>query len=148
MPEIFFFQIIGISSLLVLLVMVLDLISGLFKATKRGEKKTSNGLKRTLTKFSRYEGGVLIGGCIDLLIQLGHIPHLFHIDSLIGIPIVTVLIAIFLIIVEVLSMKEGADEKTKTELQRGQEFVQKLLTKEDFREILKEVIEQTKQNPS
>ena len=43
--------------LLVLMAMIIDLGSGLYKAKQRGELRSSEALKRTLTKFISYEGG-------------------------------------------------------------------------------------------
>ena len=62
--------VIVIACMLVLFAMIIDLISGLSKARQRGELRSSWGLKRTLTKFITYEGGMLIAAGVDILMHL------------------------------------------------------------------------------
>ena len=110
--------IIVIACFIVLLAMAIDLASGLAKAKVRGEIRSSWGLKRSLIKFITYEGGMLIAAGIDLLIFLCKVMALVHLEILEGIPIVTCMVGIFLLVVEWLSVREKADEKTKTEFSR------------------------------
>lgn len=127
---------VGVALLAIFLAMGVDLGCGLAKATQRGEMKSSWGLKRTLNKFIQYEGGMLIAVGIDVLLQIGKIWHAFGIEVFIGIPLITCIIGIFLLLVEILSMRERADEKTKTEIRRGQDFVENYLTRKDIKEII------------
>ena len=129
-----------IACLVVFIAMGIDLASGLHKAKLRGEVKSSWGLKRSLSKFIMYEGGMLIAAGIDLLIQLSNILQLFNIEQLYGIPFVTCILGIFLLIVEFLSVREKADQKTRTELSRVEMVASKLVTKEDLVHILTEVL--------
>ena len=92
--------IIVIACFIVLLAMAIDLASGLAKAKVRGEIRSSWGLKRSLIKFITYEGGMLIAAGIDLLIFLCKVMALVHMEILEGIPIVTCMVGIFLLVVE------------------------------------------------
>ena len=53
-------SIVVVAMLIVLFAMTIDLASGLNKAKLRGERHTSEGLRRTLMKFITYEGGMKI----------------------------------------------------------------------------------------
>ena len=132
------------ACLIVMLAMIIDLCSGLYKAKQRGEIRSSWGLKRTLSKFIMYEGGMLIAGGIDLLLHFSHLYQLFNLEHLFGIPFVTCMVGIFLLIVEFLSVREAADEKTRTELSRGEALAAKVVTKDELVKILAEVIETAK----
>ena len=52
--------IVVVAMMIVLIAMLLDLVSGLYKAKLRGEIRSSQALKRTITKFITYEGGMMI----------------------------------------------------------------------------------------
>lgn len=122
--------------LLVLVAMIIDLGSGLYKAKQRGELRTSEALKRTLTKFISYEGGLVIAAMVDMLINMAHFFELFGINALSNIPVVTILVGIFLLIVEFMSVREKADQKTKKQQEDTAALIAKLITKEDFKEIV------------
>lgn len=130
--------------LAVLLAMMIDLGSGLYKAKQRGELRTSEALRRTLSKFISYEGGLAIAAMVDMLISMAKFFELFGINALSSVPVVTILVGIFLLIVEFMSVREKADQKTKKQQADTAALIAKLLTKEDF----KEIIEAIKQNQS
>lgn len=138
-------QIIAICILLVSVAMILDLVAGLYKAKQRGEIRSSWGLKRTLSKFISYVGGLLIAGGVDILIHCCKLFRVFHLDVLYGLPVFTCLIGIFLLIVEFLSVREAADEKTKTEMSRVAEIAGKLVSKDELVEALAQAIVKAKQ---
>ena len=133
-------QIIVICMIIVCFAMMLDLVAGLYKAKQRGEIRSSWGLKRTLSKFISYIGGLLIAGGVDILIHLSKLFLVFHLNTLYGLPVFTCLIGIFLLIVEFLSIREAADEKTKTEMSRVAEIAGKLVNKEELVEALTQAI--------
>ena len=54
-----------LACLLVLMAMLIDLGAGLYKAKQRGEVRSSWWLKRSLTKFITYEGGLLIAAGVQ-----------------------------------------------------------------------------------
>ena len=132
--------VIVIACLIVLAAMGIDLCSGLYKAKQRGEIRSSWGLKRTLNKFIMYEGGMLIAAGVDALLQLSHIIKLFGLQQLEGIPFVTCLLGVFLLVVEFLSVREKADEKTRTEMSRVEALAAKFITKDELVEVLTEVL--------
>ena len=125
---------------MVFFAMVLDLVSGLVKAKQRNEIRSSYGLKRTLSKFIMYEGGMLIAAGVDLLIQLSHLLELFHLGLLHGVPVITLLLGIYLLVVEGVSIGEKADQKIRGEMQKVNEIASKLMSREELVEVLTEVI--------
>ena len=132
--------VIVLSMVVVFFAMVLDLVSGLVKAKQRNEIRSSYGLKRTLSKFIMYEGGMLIAAGVDLLIQLSHLLELFHLGLLHGVPVITLLLGIYLLIVEGVSIGEKADQKIRGEMQKVNEIASKLMSREELVEVLTEVI--------
>lgn len=103
---------IAVVAMVVFLAMLIDLVSGLYKASLRGEVRRSEALKRTGYKFALYEGTILIAAGVDLLIHIAKFPLWFGWDLVYGIPLVTIALGIFWCTVEFLSVKEKADEKT------------------------------------
>lgn len=101
------------AMLIVLVAMMVDLAGGLYKAKQRGDLRTSEGLKRTLSKFISYEGGMLIAAGVDILMHFCRLADVLHISLLKGIPVTTCLVGVFLLVVEFLSVRESADAKTK-----------------------------------
>lgn len=131
--------IVVVACLLVLVAMGIDLVSGVNKARMRGEVRSSYGLKRTVSKFIMYEGGMVIAAGIDLLIHYCKLFPLLHIDLLYGVPLITCLLGIFLLIVEGISVREKADEKTRLELSKAEHVAQmatKMVNKEELVEAL------------
>lgn len=142
----FMMYVVVLACLIVFMAMIVDLVSGLYKAKQRNEIRSSWGLKRTLSKFIMYEGGMVIAAGIDLLIFLSKLFVLFHLDVLQGVPIITCVVGIFLLIVEFLSVREAADEKTKTEMSRVATAAATLVNKDDLvTAITTAIIEATKQ---
>lgn len=125
--------------LAVLLAMMIDLGSGLYKAKQRGELRTSEALRRTLSKFISYEGGLTIAALVDMLISMAKFYELFGITALSSIPVVTILVGIFLLIVEFMSVREKADQKTKKQQADTAALIAKLLTKEDVKDLIEAI---------
>lgn len=101
----------AIVSLVVVLSMAIDLASGLYKASIRGEKKTSFGLQRTTLKSITYLGSILICYGIDVLIHLGRLWPAIGWEWLVGVPVFAISIGVFNCIVELISVREKADAK-------------------------------------
>ena len=134
------------ACILVLFAMLIDLVSGLYKAKQRGEVRSSYGLKRSVGKFIMYEGSMLIAAGVDLLIHYCRLFKLLHLDVVYGLPLITCLIGIFLLAVEFLSVREKADEKTRLELSRAEQLTAKMLNKEELVDALtKAIVNATKQ---
>lgn len=132
--------IIVIACLLVLGAMIIDLCAGLYKAKLRGEIRSSWGLKRSLSKFISYIGSLLIAAGVDLMMHFCKAFQLFHLDILYGLPVITCVITIFLLIVEFLSVREAADEKTKTEVSRVTDFATQFIKKDDLIEAISKAL--------
>lgn len=134
--------IVVIACVLVLMSMMIDLASGLYKAKLRGEIRSSWGLKRTLTKFITYEGGMLIAAGVDILVHVSRLTQLFGLDIIVGVPVITCLIGIFLLVVEFVSIREKADKKTKKEMSDAADLLTKILENDTFKDAFKIAIEQ------
>ncbi len=133
--------IVAAACIIVLFAIMLDLASGLYKAKLRGEIRSSWGLKRTLTKFITYEGGKLIAAGVDVLLHLSNILLLFNLRTIYGIPVITCLVGVFLLVVEFISIREKADKKTKKEMADTADLLSKMLDNETFKEAFKIAIE-------
>lgn len=135
------FQVAVVVMLLVLLAMIIDLGAGLYKAKQQGELRTSEALRRTLSKFISYEGGLMIATIADLFIHLCKFYQLVGVGILIGVPVVSILVGLFLLVVEFLSVREKADVKTKKQQEQAAELLMKLVSKEELAEFFKWVAE-------
>ena len=101
----------GVVSIVVIIAMAIDLASGLYKASIRGEKKTSFGLQRTTLKCITYEGSIIICFGIDVLVHMGKMWEAIGWEWLVGIPVCAIIIGVFNCIVELISVREKADSK-------------------------------------
>lgn len=132
--------IVVLACMIVFIAMCVDLVSGLHKAKQRKEIRSSYGLKRSLGKFIMYEGGMLIACGVDLLMHFCKLLKVFHLDVVYGIPIITCLLGIFLLAVEFLSVREKADDKTKTEISRVEQLAAKMVNKDELVNALTQAI--------
>lgn len=139
------FQVAVVVMLLVLLAMIIDLGAGLYKAKQRGELRTSEALRRTLSKFISYEGGLAIAVMVDVLISFAKFFELLGLLKMSSVPVVTILVGIFLLIVEFMSVREKADQKTKKQQKEAAELIGKILTKEDIAAVLQFIV--SRNNP-
>jgi len=97
----------------VFVAIVIDLVSGIRKAKEIGVEIDSKTLSRTATKFVVYEGAVIIATTIDYMLHLSHLFVLMKLYPIVGFPIITCLISIFICGIEILSIHEKADEKAR-----------------------------------
>ena len=126
----------GACIFFVILSMILDLISGLYKARQRGELRSSYGLSRTVSKFILYSGSVIIALMIDVMIHYSRLFVLMHLQPIVGVPIVTCLMSIFLCVIEFLSIREKAEEKTRKDMERVAHILIEAVGRDRLREIL------------
>lgn len=117
----------SIVSMAVFLAIMVDLAAGLYKAYQRGDARRSEALKRTGFKFLIYEGGILIASLVDVLIHLGKVFLILGWNMAWGVPFVTLALGIFWCVVEFLSVREKADEKTHAEMSKAGDIVAQLL---------------------
>ena len=68
------------AMLIVFFAMMIDLASGLRKAKIRGELRSSQALKRSITKFITYEGSMIIALGVDMLIHMSKLPQMFGLE--------------------------------------------------------------------
>ena len=109
---------IAMCCLVVLFAMIVDLASGLYKAHIRGDARRSEALKRSAYKFLTYEGGMMIAACIDILMHFAHFFSLVGLQALDNVAVVTIMIGIFLCVVELMSIREKADKKTHARMRK------------------------------
>lgn len=132
------YLILAIAMIVVIIAMLMDLLFGWRKAKMRGEARTSYAFSRTITKFALYEGVMIIAGGMDTLIYF--VWNMFLPDMLYCVPCIAILVAITLCSVEIWSMKENAEEKTKRNLSQVINFAEKHLSKEQVISILADAI--------
>lgn len=120
-------MIVSIVAMIVFLAMMVDLGAGLYKAYLRGDARRSEALKRTGYKFALYEGTIIIATGIDLLIHFAKLLLWFGWDMVYGLPLVTILLGIFWCVVEFLSVREKADQKTHSDIAKAEQMAVALL---------------------
>ena len=135
--------IVVVAMIVVFIAMMLDLASGIYKAKLRGEMRTSEALKRTLSKFIAYEGGMLIAAGVDLLMHMSHLVQLFGLDVIFGIPVITCLVGVFLLVVEFISIREKADAKTKKQMNDAAVLLAEMMKNDNFKEVFRVALEQS-----
>ena len=129
--------------LFVLTAIVVDLISGIRKAKESGQKIRSKPLSRTATKFVTYEGAVIIAAMIDYMLHFSHLFVLMKLHPIVGFPVITCLMSVFLCIIEILSVRETADEKTRRPPTPNLQAVIKALGTDNLAEILRKKADDT-----
>lgn len=131
-----------VAMIVVLMAMIVDLISGLRKAKVRGEYRSSEALKRTFTKFITYEGGMIIALCFDILIHMSRLVQLFGLDVIYGVPVISCLVGAFLCVVEFISVREKAEQKTKKQMDDAAKLLNIMLQNDNLKDVLRIAIEQ------
>lgn len=138
------------AALIVFFAMGVDLGAGLYKAKLRGEMHSSWGLKRSVSKFILYEGALLIAGGMDILFSGCRIMQTVGLPGLDDVAMITFLLAILLLMVELWSLREKAEEKTKKDINRAGELMASVLSKdkltEAFNNALTEAINKASAN--
>mgnify|MGYP002252540893 CR=1 FL=1 len=120
----------------VLIAIIVDLISGIRKAKESGQEIRSNPLSRTATKFVIYEGAVIIATMIDYMLHFSHLFVLMKLHPIVGLPVITCLMSVFLCIIEIKSIREKADEKTNKEVNEVARLLVALIGQERLRDII------------
>lgn len=126
--------------IIVFVAMVVDLGSGMYKAWYRKEKWKSDVLKRTGFKFVLYEGALLIATCVDLLIHFSKLYMWWGWDLVYGLPLITIGVGIYWCVVEYLSVREKADEKTHSDMAKAERIIKTIANKEVAVDILAEAL--------
>lgn len=130
------------AMLIVFFAMMIDLASGLRKAKIRGELRSSQALKRSITKFITYEGSMIIALGVDMLIHMSKLSQMFGLDIVYGVPVITCLVGVFLLAVEFMSVREKADQKTKKEMSDAAALLSRMLENDNLKEVFRVALEQ------
>ncbi len=133
-----------IAMVVVIMAMSMDLAFGWRKAKIRGDARTSYAFSRTITKFALYEGVMMISCGIDTLIhfvwaQFNHESHYIA-------PLASCIVAIVLCVVEIWSMREKADDKTRDNLNNAIKIVADAMRHEQVGDMLKKIINEDKKD--
>jgi formate-dependent nitrite reductase membrane component NrfD len=127
---------------LVLLAIMADLWSGVRKAKARGELRTSTGYRRTVDKIARYYNALIVLTIMDGLQVFG----IWYLDGYYGykipiFPIVTLLGAIGICVIEFKSIYEKSEEKTKEEIKSLANLLESLLKSGVSREEIAKAVD-------
>ena len=140
-------RLLAMAAVMIMVAMMWDLAVGIRKAQERGEARTSYGLARTATKMLTYYGAFGIGACIDVLLHVGRVWQLVGLaDTLESVPVVAVLIAIFLCVIEGVSILENADTKAKKRMGKVADVALTAASKTELVELLARAIVAAQEN--
>ncbi|MDR2920170.1 MAG: phage holin family protein [Tannerella sp.] len=118
--------------------MIIDFASGIHKAKLSGEIRSSYGLKRTMSKFILYVGGLCIACGIDSIFFVSQLWGLIGLSLLTKIPVVSTLVAIFSCVIEFRSVWEKAEDKHR---KKAGETLDLLLSMVDKQTLIKSLSE-------
>lgn len=133
------YLIVVVAMCVVIGAMCMDAAFGWRKAKLRGEARTSYLFSRSITKFALYEGVLFISAGIDTLIHF--VWAQFSNTSVYCVPIASSLVAITLCIVEIWSMREKAEEKTRNNINHAIKVVADAISREEAVDIAKHIID-------
>ena len=134
-------------ALFVMLAMLIDLVSGLYKAKLRGELRTSYGLSRSVSKFILYGGSVMIALMVDIMVHYSRLFVLMKLLPIVGVPVITCLVSVFLCVIEFLSIREKAEDKVRKRMDKTLGAIIELVGRERLRDILAERVDSTLNAP-
>jgi len=107
---------------------LVDLRAGIKKAKQRGEYRSSTGYRRTIEKATKYFNFLIFGLLFDTLqITVCYLLHNQVGSNLPNIPFITILFAVGILIIEVKSVYEKAENKTKHEIQGAAKTAQEVI---------------------
>lgn len=129
---------------IVLFAMGWDFASGYYKAKLRGEDRNSYGLRRTVSKFILYAGSICIASGIDSICFVCHFWDFVHFSPLAKVPVVTSIVAVFILVTEVRSIWEKADAKQRRQAGKAAAMIGSVLNKEMLKEAFTEALINTK----
>lgn len=133
------YLIVVVAMCVVIGAMSMDAAFGWRKAKLRGEARTSYLFSRSINKFALYEGVLFICAGIDTLV---HFVWAQFITSMVYcVPVVSCAAGVVLCVVEIWSMHEKAEEKTRRNLSNAMQVVAEAVQKEQVVEIAKHIID-------
>lgn len=130
----------------VLLAIVADLWSGWHKAAKRGERRTSRALRRTVDKIARYFNALMALTVIDVMVIAG----VCYVRSALSwkipiIPVFTLIGSISLALIEVKSICEKSNQKG--DIANAAKLMKDMMNDPSFVKILDWIKENISQKP-
>ena len=140
------YLIVVVAMCVVIGAMCMDAMFGWRKAKLRGEARTSYLFSRSITKFALYEGVLFISAGIDTLIHF--VWAQFSTTSIHCVPLASILVSITLCIVEIWSMHEKAEEKTRKNISHAMGVIAEAMSKEQAVEIAKHIIDKAAEGGS
>jgi len=140
------YLIVVVAMCVVIGAMAMDAMFGWRKAKLRGEARTSYLFSRSITKFALYEGVLFISAGIDTLIHF--VWAQFSTTSIHCVPLASILVSITLCIVEIWSMHEKAEEKTRKNISHAMGVIAEAMSKEQAVEIAKHIIDKAAEGGS
>lgn len=131
---------------LVLIAIMADLWSGVRKAKSLGKARTSYGFKRTVDKIARYYNTLIALSVVDTM-QMGGV---WYLDGYYGyaipiLPIITLVGAIGIGLIEIKSIYEKAEDKVQME-SIGKMAGRIIANKEDLVEVAKAIADFMQEN--
>lgn len=131
-----------------LIFIALDYWAGIRKAHQRGEKISSDKMKRTINKISRYYNAILAMLVLDGVQIAGFLfLHIFNKWSAITFPFFTMLAVFFVAAIEIKSIVEPADAKESREMKEVTHLATAIAEhKTDPKEIAQAIAEYLKTN--
>lgn len=81
----------------------------------------------------------------DILIYFSKLFELFHLHIIVGIPIVSCLVGIFLLVVEYISIREKRDKKTKKDFSEAGALLVSLMESKTFKDAMAKAVENAKE---
>ena len=130
---------VGVAAIAVVIAIMLDLASGLRKATLMGNARTSYAYERTTTKLMRNGSVVLIMAMIDVLLFFGHLWEIIGLDVLSHVPVVTFIASAWMCFVQAVSIREKAEDKAERKSAATLKQLAEGLTTEQLQALLNKV---------
>lgn len=120
----------------VILVVMLDLWSGLRKAKQLGQYRSSSGLRKTVDKLASYFNLLLVLTVIDVMLILSF----YHLNPQLSFnvplfPILTLIGAVFVGAIELKSIYEKANDKDKGRYQEVARLINEIMKMTDKNEL-------------
>lgn len=126
--------VVGILWCAVLVSMIIDFYFGIRKAKQIGEVRSSEGYKRSVSKFNQYFGMLLYAFIFDAIVPISY----FFEFPISAIPVVSLLATVALVFTEAKSVHEKADEKQRRKVQASVIQVLELMEKKE--DVLHELL--------
>lgn len=129
-------ELVIIMWIIVLIAIIIDLISGLRKASQLGEIHTSYGFRRSVTKMVQYYGLMCFALMFDILSSL-----------VVSIPYFSMLASFFLVFIEAKSVFEKAQDKDRRKINENiKDLIILIENKDNLLKGVSEILKNT-ENP-